>query len=471
MIGLEVHAQLKTKTKIFCGCSTSFGAPPNTHTCPVCLGLPGVLPVLNKKVVEFAIIMAVATNCKIARESRWARKNYFYPDLPKGYQISQYELPIAEHGYIDIETNGKKTRIGITRIHMEEDAGKLSHDPGRPLSMVDFNRTGVPLIEIVSDPDLRSSEEAGAYLRHLRSIARYLCISDGNMEEGSFRCDANISIRPQGAATFGTRTELKNLNSFKHVEKALQYEINRQKEVLMDSGLIVQETRLWDPEKNRTTSMRSKEEARDYRYFPDPDLLPLMVDDDWIKSIKKTLPELPHEKKERFKKEYSLPSYDADILTSIRGIADYFEKCVKEFPDPKQVSNWIMGSLLGLLNAQGKAIEETPVSAQDLAELLNLIQEGIISGKIAKTVFEEMAQTGKPPKEIVEKKGLVQLTDPDVIEKVVEKVLADSSREVEDYKNGKTKLFGYFVGQVLKETKGKANPKVVNDILKEKLAG
>ena len=471
VIGLEVHAQLKTKTKIFCGCSTSFGAPPNTHTCPVCLGLPGVLPVLNKKVVEFAIIMAVATNCKIARESRWARKNYFYPDLPKGYQISQYELPIAEHGYIDIETNGKKTRIGITRIHMEEDAGKLSHDPSRPLSMVDFNRTGVPLIEIVSDPDLRSSEEAGAYLRHLRSIARYLCISDGNMEEGSFRCDANISLRPQGAATFGTRTELKNLNSFKHVEKALQYEINRQKEVLMDSGLIVQETRLWDPEKNRTTSMRSKEEARDYRYFPDPDLLPLMVDDDWIKSIKKTLPELPHGKKERFKKEYSLPSYDADILTSSRGIADYFEKCVQEFPDPKQVSNWIMGSLLGLLNAQGKAIEDTPVSAQDLAELLNLIQEGIISGKIAKTVFEEMAQTGKPPKEIVEKKGLVQLTDPNVIEKIVEKVLAGSSREVEDYKNGKTKLFGYFVGQVLKQTKGKANPKVVNDILKEKLAG
>ncbi len=469
VIGLEVHAQLKTKTKIFCGCSTSFGAPPNTHTCPVCLGLPGVLPVLNKKVVEYALRMAIATNCKIARESRWARKNYFYPDLPKGYQISQYELPIAEHGYIDIETNGKRTRIGITRIHMEEDAGKLSHDQNRPVSMVDFNRTGVPLIEIVSDPDIRSPEEAGAYLRQLRSVVRYLGISDGNLEEGSFRCDANISIRPKGAENFGTRTELKNLNSFKHVEKALQYEIDRQKDILIDGGLVVQETRLWDPEKNRTTAMRSKEEAHDYRYFPDPDLLPLVVNADWIEAIKKTIPELPDEKKERFKKEYGLPSYDADILTSSRGIADYFEKCVKEFPDPKMVSNWIMGSLLGLLNAQGKTIEDTPVSAQDLAELLKLIREGIISGKIAKTVFEEMAQTGKSPKEIVEQKGLVQLTDTNAIEEVVEKVLTGSPKEVEAYKNGKTKLFGYFVGQVMKETKGKANPKVVNDILRKKL--
>lgn len=469
VIGLEVHAQLKTKTKIFCGCSTSFGAPPNTHTCPVCLGLPGVLPVLNKKVVEYALRMAIATNCQIARESRWARKNYFYPDLPKGYQISQYELPIAEHGYVNIETNGKRTRIGITRIHLEEDAGKLSHDQNRPVSMVDFNRTGVPLIEIVSDPDIRSPAEAGAYLRQLRTIVRYLGISDGNMEEGSFRCDANISIRPKGTETVGTRTELKNLNSFKHVEKALQYEINRQKEILIDGGLIVQETRLWDPEKNRTTSMRSKEEARDYRYFPDPDLLPLVIDDDWINAIKETLPELPAEKKERFKKVYQLPSYDADILTSSRELGDYFEKCVKEFPDPKQVSNWIMGSLLGLLNAQGKTIEESPVSPQDLAELLKLMEEGTISGKIAKTVFEEMAQTGKPPKEIVEKKGLVQLTDPDAIEEVVKKVLAGSPQEVEIYKKGKTKLFGYFVGQVMKETKGKANPKIVNEILKNKL--
>jgi aspartyl-tRNA(Asn)/glutamyl-tRNA(Gln) amidotransferase subunit B len=313
VIGLEVHAQLKTKTKIFCGCSTSFGAPPNTHTCPVCLGMPGVLPVLNKKVVEYTLRMAMATNCEITRESRFARKNYFYPDLPKGYQISQYELPIAEHGHVDIEVNGDLRRIGITRIHMEEDAGKLIHDPDRPVSMVDFNRTGVPLIEIVSEPDIRLSEEAGAYLRQLRSIVRYLEICDGNLEEGSFRCDANVSIRPTGTQPLGTRTELKNLNSFKHVEKALQYEISRQKEVIMDGGQIVQETRLWDPDNNRSTSMRGKEEAHDYRYFPDPDLLPLVIDNGWIDTVKKKLPELPEAKKKRFMDQYELPSYDAEL--------------------------------------------------------------------------------------------------------------------------------------------------------------
>ena len=304
VIGLEVHAQLKTKTKIFCSCPTSFGAPPNTHTCPVCLGMPGVLPVLNKKVVEYAMRMGIATNCTISNNSRFARKNYFYPDLPKGYQISQYELPIAQNGHIDIETNGAKKRIGITRIHMEEDAGKLIHDPSRPYSMVDFNRTGVPLIEIVSEPDIRTFEEAGEYLRKLRSILRYLDICDGNMEEGSFRCDANVSIRPEGAAFFGTRTELKNLNSFKNVEKAIQYEIERQKEVLLEGGNIIQETRLWDPAKNSTTSMRGKEEAHDYRYFPDPDLLPLVIDDTWIEEVKNSLPELPDRKKERFISEY-----------------------------------------------------------------------------------------------------------------------------------------------------------------------
>jgi aspartyl-tRNA(Asn)/glutamyl-tRNA(Gln) amidotransferase subunit B len=469
VIGLEVHAQLKTKTKIFCSCSTLFGAPPNTHTCPVCLGMPGVLPVLNKKVVEYALCMGLATNCTINRESRFARKNYFYPDLPKGYQISQYELPIAENGFVDIEINDNQKRIGITRIHMEEDAGKLSHDPNRPLSKVDFNRTGVPLIEIVSEPDIRTPEEAGAYLRHLRSIVRYLGISDGNMEEGSFRCDANISIRPQGARTLGTRTEIKNLNSFKHVESALYFEIDRQKEIIEDGGQVIQETRLWDPDQNKSISMRGKEEAHDYRYFPDPDLLPLVIDDDWIDSIRKRLPELPDKKKKRFMEAYGLCSDDSAFLTSSRELADYFEKCVTQFPNAKQVGNWIMGSLLGLLNAQGRTITESPISPGNLAQLLQLIDDNIISGKIAKTVFDDMAQTGRGPKEIVEQKGLVQVTDESAIKGVVVKVLEECSTEVADYKSGKTKLFGFFVGQVMKETKGKANPKIVNEILKDLL--
>ena len=466
VIGLEVHAQLKTKTKIFCSCSTSFGAPPNTHTCPVCLGMPGVLPVLNKKVVEYTLRMAIATNCTIDKESRFARKNYFYPDLPKGYQISQYELPIARNGYIEIESNGKKKRVGITRIHMEEDAGKLSHETDRNFSMIDFNRTGVPLIEIVSEPDIRSPEEAGAYLRQLRSILRYIDISDGNMEEGSFRCDANISIRPKGSVTFGTRTELKNLNSFKHVEKALYFEIDRQKEILLDGGQVVQETRLWNPEKNRSSSMRGKEDAHDYRYFPDPDLLPLVIDDKWIDHIKTGLPELPDAKKKRFIHDYRLPAYDASFLTSNRELADYFEACVNIFPKPKPVSNWVMGFLIGLLNAQGKSIADSPISSRNLAELLKLIDEKVISGKIAKTVFDEMAQTGKPPKTIVEEKGWVQVTDESLIKEVVSKVLEHHPKEVGDYKNGKTKLLGFFVGQVMKKTKGKANPKMVNDTLK-----
>ncbi len=469
VIGLEIHAQLKTKTKIFCGCSTKFGAPPNTHTCPVCLGMPGVLPVLNKMVVEYSLRMAFATNCEINRESRFARKNYFYPDLPKGYQISQYELPIAENGYVNIEINGHKKRIGITRIHMEEDAGKLTHSPNLPFSMVDLNRTGTPLIEIVSEPDLRSPEEAGAYLRHLRSIVRYLGICDGNMEEGSFRCDANISIRPKGESVLGTRAELKNLNSFKHVEKALYYEIDRQKEILSDSGTVIQETRLWDPDKNRTTSMRGKEEAHDYRYFPDPDLLPLVIDDIWINDVKENLPELPNAKTKRFIKEFSLSSNDAEALTSSRELAEYFEESVKEFPNPKQVCNWVTVELLGLLNTKEKTINESPISPGNLAGLLKLIDKEVISGKIAKTVFGEMAKTGQTPEEIVKKKQLVQVTDVSAIEEVVSKVLLNNPKEVEAYKNGKTKLMGFFVGQVMKETKGKANPKIVNEILGKKL--
>jgi aspartyl-tRNA(Asn)/glutamyl-tRNA(Gln) amidotransferase subunit B len=469
VIGLEVHAQLKTKTKIFCSCSTAFGAPPNTHTCPVCLGMPGVLPVLNKKVVDYTIKMALATNCTVQRESRFARKNYFYPDLPKGYQISQYELPIATNGYLDIETGGVTQRIGITRIHMEEDAGKLIHDPDRPISRVDLNRTGTPLMEIVSEPDIRSPEVAGEYLRQLRAILRYLDISDGNMEEGSFRCDANVSIMPVGSITFGTRTEVKNLNSFKHVEKALVYEIARQKEILLDGGEVVQETRLWQPDKGHTVSMRGKEDAHDYRYFPDPDLLPLVVDDVWIERMRLEMPELPAQRKARYISDYGLPSADATILTASRELSDYFEASLAAFDQPKTVANWIMGDLLGLLNAKGLDINHSPVSPKDLAELLKLLSEDVISGKIAKTVFETMAETGKSPQVIVEEKGLVQVSDTSAIDPIVEGIINDHPDEVSRYRAGQKKLMGFFVGQVMKATKGKANPKVVNEILGKKL--
>ncbi|MBS3759582.1 MAG: Asp-tRNA(Asn)/Glu-tRNA(Gln) amidotransferase subunit GatB [Desulfobacterales bacterium] len=470
VIGLEVHAQLKTRTKIFCSCSTRFGAPPNTHVCPVCLGMPGVLPVLNQAVVEYAMRMALATDCRIAPESRFARKNYFYPDLPKGYQISQYELPIAEHGQVNItRPDGTRKKIGITRIHMEEDAGKLIHDPDRSISMVDYNRTGVPLIEIVSEPDIESPEEAGAYLRQLRAVLRYLDISDGNMEEGSFRCDANVSVRPKESEQLGTRTELKNLNSFKFVEKALAYEINRQIRVISENGEVIQETRLWDMDKNRTFSMRGKEEAHDYRYFPDPDLVPLKIDEDWIARIQADLPELPDQRKDRFMAQFELPAYDADILTASRELADYFEACLRQVENPKLVSNWVMGNLLGLLNAEGKTIEETPISAEEMAELLKLVNDEVISGKIAKTVFDEMVASGKSPKAIVEEQGLVQVTDASAIEAVVDAVIDRCPNEVASYKAGKKKLLGFFVGQVMKETQGKANPQMVNQILKEKL--
>jgi aspartyl-tRNA(Asn)/glutamyl-tRNA(Gln) amidotransferase subunit B len=471
VIGLEVHAQLSTRTKIFCGCSTAFGAPPNTHVCPVCLGMPGVLPVLNKKVVEYAVMLGIATHCQVNIESRFARKNYFYPDLPKGYQISQYEFPICEHGYIEVQMNGDKKRIGITRIHMEEDAGKLIHDPDRPASHVDLNRTGVPLLEIVSEPDIRSPEEAGAYLRKLHAIVRYLRICDGNMEEGSFRCDANVSIMPKGSDTLGTRAEIKNLNSFKNVEKAIQYEILRQQAVIEDGGRVIQETRLWNPDKGVTTSMRSKEEAHDYRYFPDPDLLPVALEDEWIDRIKAELPELPDEKEQRFVTELGLPPYDAGVLTSSRELADYVEECLKTFPNPKQVSNWVMGPLLGLLNAGGKSIENSPISAGDLAELLKLVDEDLISGKMAKTVFEDMAASGKPPRKIVEEKGLIQVTNADAIAQVVDRVIAANPGQAQEYRAGKTRLMGFFVGQVMRETRGKANPQIVNQILSEKLGG
>ncbi len=471
VIGLEVHAQLNTETKIFCPCSTRFGAPPNTHVCPVCLGMPGVLPVLNRKVVEYTLRMALATDCTVQPISRFARKNYFYPDLPKGYQISQYELPIATGGHLVIGSNGSKKRIGITRIHMEEDAGKLIHHPDLPFSKVDLNRTGVPLMEIVSEPDIRSAEEAGAYLRRLRAIIRYLAIGDGNMEEGSFRCDANVSVMPGGASTFGTRTELKNLNSFKNVEKAIQYEIRRQIELIAEGGKVVQETRLWDPNRNVTTSMRSKEEAHDYRYFPDPDLLPLEIDEAWIERVMSELPELPEARRGRFISQYDLPEMDAQVLTSAKEIADYFEACLSVYPNPKPAGNWIMGTLLGLLNAEGKTIEESPIPPEELGNLLKMIDDGIISGKIAKSVFDEMARTGKPAKTIVEEKGLVQVSDTSALEPTVDEILAANPDEVASYRGGKKKLIGFFVGQVMKKTKGKANPRLVNELLQKKLEG
>ncbi len=469
VIGLEVHAQLKTQTKIFCSCATEFGAPANTHTCPVCLGMPGVLPVLNKKVVDYTIKMALATHCNVQPESRFARKNYFYPDLPKGYQISQYELPIATDGYLDIELDGQSQRIGITRIHMEEDAGKLVHDPDRPISRVDLNRTGVPLMEIVSEPDIRSPEAAGEYLRQLRSILRYLDISDGNMEEGSFRCDANVSIMPKGSKNFGTRTEVKNLNSFRHVEKALYFEIARQKEILLDGSRVIQETRLWEPDSAKTVSMRGKEDAHDYRYFPDPDLLPLVVDPDWIERLRSQMPELPTQRKARYMADYDLPAADAQVLTGSRELSDYFDACVAAFDQPKPVANWIMGDLLGLLNAKGLTIDASPISPEALAGLLKLLDGNVISGKIAKTVFEEMAASGKPAQTIVTEKGLVQVSDTSAIDPIVDDLIAAHPDEVARYRGGQKKLIGFFVGQVMKATRGQANPKVVNDRLRKKL--
>ena len=469
IIGLEVHAQLLTKSKIFCNCSTKFGAQPNSHVCPVCMGMPGILPVLNKKVVEFALKMALATHCRINFYSVFARKNYFYPDLPKGYQISQYEHPLAEDGWVEIEVNGQKKQIGILRIHMEEDAGKLMHDPHKPISYVDFNRTGVPLIEIVSKPDIRTPEEGVAYLKKLRSILRYLEICDGNMEEGSFRCDANISLRLVNAEKFGVRTELKNMNSFKHVQRALAYEIERQRSILEQGGSVVQETRLWDENRGITRSMRGKEEAHDYRYFPDPDLMPVIIDKKWIEEIEKTLPELPDVKKERFKQVYGLPEYDAEVLTSEKELAEYFERVVKWGSDAKLASNWLMSEVLRKLNQQKQEITACPITPKDLAELLQLIQKGTISGKIAKVVFEEMYSSGKPASQIVREKGLVQITDQAVLEKIAQKIIESYPKEVEQYKAGKEKLLGFFVGQMMKQTKGKANPQLVNKIFKKLL--
>jgi aspartyl-tRNA(Asn)/glutamyl-tRNA(Gln) amidotransferase subunit B len=470
VIGLEVHAQLLTKSKIFCSCSTKFGADPNTHTCPICMGMPGVLPVLNKTVVEFTMKMALATNCKINESCNFARKNYFYPDLPKGYQISQYAQPLSEHGHVDIELDGGKKRIGITRIHMEEDAGKLLHDEHLPSSYVDLNRTGVPLIEIVSEPDMRSAEEAAAYLRRLHEILVYLEICDGNMEEGSFRCDANVSIRPKGETTFGTRTELKNMNSFRNVQRAVEYEIKRQQYILENGQEVIQETRLWDDSQGVTQSMRGKEEAHDYRYFPDPDLVPIVIDQAWIEDVKSSLTELPLEKRERFIRDYQIPPYDAGVLTSSRALADYFEEVAKLSGKPKIAGNWVMGDVLRFLNEEKRDIRECPVPPRALAEMIQLIEDGTISGKMAKDIIVEMYRTGRPPKMIIEEKGMVQITDEDALAKIIAEVIAANPAQLEQYRGGKEKLFGYFVGQVMKVTQGKANPQLINELLKKMLA-
>ena len=470
VIGLEVHAQLLTESKIFCGCSTKFGAPPNTHVCPVCLGMPGVLPVLNQKVVEFTIRAGLATNCAIQPRSVWARKNYFYPDLPKNYQISQYELPICLDGWLDIEVEGQEPRrIGITRIHMEEDAGKLVHDASLPVSYVDYNRTGVPLMEIVSEPDMRTPAEAGAYLRSLRDILVYLEICDGNMEEGSFRCDANVSIRPVGQAELGTRAELKNMNSFRGVEKALEYEIRRQRAILEEGGKVVQQTRLWDADQGKTHSMRGKEEAHDYRYLPDPDLLPLEVDDAWVERVRSELPELPAAKRARFMEQYGLNDYDAGVLTASRPLADYYEAVAAAGAPAKAAANWVTSDLLGALKAAGRELADSPVSPAGLAELIELIDSGSISGKMAKEVFAEMMASGKAAKAVVDEKGLSQVSDEGELETVLREIFAANPAEVEAFKGGKKKLMGFFVGQVMQKTKGQANPKLVNQLVNKLL--
>ena len=471
VIGLEIHAQLATQSKIFCSCSTQFGKPPNESTCPVCLGLPGALPVLNRRVVEFAIRLGLATHCTIRLDSQFARKNYFYPDLPKAYQISQFDRPICENGWLDIEVEGQPRRISITRIHMEEDAGKLVHEEDGDSSFVDLNRAGVPLLEIVSEPDLRTPEEAKAYMEKMHSIVTYLGISEGDMEKGHFRCDANVSLRPIGQEKFGTRTETKNLNSFRFVQQAITYEIARQTEELLDGKRIVQETRLWDSVKKNTYSMRSKEEAHDYRYFPDPDLPVVRISSDFVEQIRNQLPELPDAKKQRFMESFGLSTYDAEVLVADKQVAEYFEEVVAAKADPKLVCNWISGELMRLMNENKMDIRNVGIPAKSLASLIQFLQEGSISGKIAKTVFEEMVQSGKDPATIIEVRGLKQVSDEGALRGLLETLLSNNPKQVEQFRAGKIQIKGFFVGQVMKETKGQANPQIVNQLLEELLNG
>lgn len=472
VIGLEVHVQLSTRTKIFCACPTGFGAPPNTNVCPVCLGLPGALPVLNRQAVEMAIQAAFALNCQVNPSSRFARKNYFYPDLPKGYQISQYELPVAEHGWVDIDVEGGKKRLGITRIHLEDDAGKSIHDGFRDsdrYSYVDLNRTGTPLAEIVSDPDMRSSDEAYAYLTQLKQVLQYVDVSTCDMEKGHLRCDANVSVRLKGAPQFGTKAEVKNLNSFRFLKLALDYEIARQVGVIEAGGKILQETRLYDPDANETVAMRSKEHAHDYRYFPEPDLLPLKIGDEWLNRVRVAMPELPQSRRDRFTGTYGLRAYDAEVLTATRALSEYYEKTAQASGDPKQAANWVMGDLAGALKAAGKDISESPVSAGNLGELVGLIVKGELSGKLAKEVFEKMFETGDSARTIVDREGLRQISDTSALAAIVDQVIAANPKQVDQYKSGKTAVLGFLVGQVMKASRGQANPGTVNGILKERL--
>ncbi len=467
VIGLEIHAQMKTRSKIFCGCSTSFGAPPNSHTCPVCLGMPGSLPVLNKRVVDYGIKLALVTGMTINKYNRFARKNYFYPDLPKGYQISQFELPIAEHGSIEIEVNGEKKSIGITRAHMEEDAGKLIHSDSKPESYVDLNRAGTPLLEIVSEPDLRSPCEAVAYLKKLHSIVRYLDICDGNMQEGSFRCDANISLRPMGTEKLGIRTELKNMNSFKNVQLSLEYEERRQRDCLLDGDKIIQQTLLWNPDKNRTEPMRGKEEAHDYRYFPDPDLVPVKINDAWIEQIRAELPELAEQRQQRFINELGLPKYDAILLTGSRELANYFEEALGSYDNPKKLSNFIGTELLREFSPEN--LHKCPIKPKQLAKLLSMVEGGEISGKIAKTVFADMLSSSQDPDTIVREKGLVQMSNAGELTALVQEIIEANPAQVQQFKEGKGKVIGFFVGQLMQRTKGKANPQMANKLFQEQL--
>jgi aspartyl-tRNA(Asn)/glutamyl-tRNA(Gln) amidotransferase subunit B len=472
VIGLEVHVQLLTKSKIFCSCSTRFGDPPNSNTCPVCLGLPGALPVLNREAVSMALKAAMALNCAINLRSRFARKNYFYPDLPKGYQISQYDEPLAEDGWIEIDVNGERRRIGITRVHLEEDAGKSLHE-GFPdserKSYIDLNRSGVPLIEVVTEPDLRSPEEAYEYLTSLKTLMLYLEVSDCNMEEGSLRCDANVSVRHAGASDLGTKTEVKNLNSFRFLQKALAYEIERQIEISENGGTITQETRLWDSKEQRTYGMRSKEFAHDYRYFPEPDLLPLVISEEWKDEVRRTLPELPEARKQRFIQEYALPEYDAKQLTNAKALASYFEEAAKTSGEPKLAANWILSELLYLLKEAGKEITESPITASSVAELLGLIRDGTVSGKMGKDILAEMFASGRRARDVMAEQGLEQINDAGQLASLARDIMSRNPVQVEQYRKGKTATLGWFVGQMMKASRGQANPQLVQEVLRKEL--